>query len=88
MAIREQITVDLATVEMNDEYRVELTQLRPAQDYSPEQARDLANELVSMADAAEEALACDLRENESQMRDRVKAATAATPRGITGEVVL
>ena len=88
MAIREQITVELATVEITDAYRVELAQILATLDYSPEQARDLANELVHHADRAEALIAEDLRENEAQMRDRVDVATASTPRGITGEVVL
>ena len=81
MAIREKITVDIATVEMNDEYRVELAQLRKVQDYSPRQAHDLANELVQMADAADEAIADD-------MHERLQRMNAATPRTVRGEVVL
>lgn len=88
MAIREQITIDIATVHVNDECRIELAQIKAVQDYSPEQARDLANELVARADEAEEALAYDLRENQAQMQARVDAATATTPRAITGEAVL
>lgn len=81
MAIRENIVVDIATVEMNDEYRVELTQLRKVTDYSPEQARKLAKELNDVADAADEAIADD-------MHDRLLRMNAATPRTVTGEVVL
>lgn len=81
MAIRENIVVDIATVEMNDEYRVELTQLRKVTDYSPAQARKLAKELNDVADAADEAIADD-------MHERLQRMNAATPRTVTGEVVL
>lgn len=81
MAIREQITIDLARVDMNDEYRVELTQLKPAQDYSPEQARALAAELQQIAALAEQALRHDEAERFERMRN-------ATPRAVTGEAVL
>lgn len=81
MAIREQITVDVATVEVNDEYRVELAQLRKVQDYSPQQAVDLAAELHA---AGERALAMI----DEDMDVRLARMTAATPRTVTGEVVL
>lgn len=81
MAIREQITVDVATVEVNDEYRVELAQLRKVQDYSPQQAIDLAAELHA---AAERALAMI----DEDMDARLERMSAATPRTVTGEVVL
>lgn len=81
MAIREQITVDVATVEVNDEYRVELTQLRKVQDYSPQQAIDLAAELHA---AAERVIAMI----DEDMDARLERMTAATPRTVTGEVVL
>jgi len=54
MAITEQITVEVASVDVNDEYRVELTQHRKVTDYSPEQAEDLAGELLHHADRARE----------------------------------
>ncbi|WP_449281229.1 hypothetical protein [Leucobacter sp.] len=81
MAIQETITVELAEVTVDDDYRVELTQLRKVQDYSPEQARDLANDLVNAADNAERMLA----EHVAERRDRM---TSAAPRTVTGEVVL
>ncbi|WP_336991061.1 hypothetical protein [Leucobacter sp. VD1] len=81
MSIREQITVDIATVEINDEYRVELAQLRKVQDYSPEQARALADELIERANAADEMIA-------DHMHEQLQRMTASTPRTITGEVVL
>ncbi|WP_427870566.1 hypothetical protein [Leucobacter luti] len=81
MAIREQITVDIATVAINDEYRVDLVQLSVVQDYSPEQARALADELRQAADLAEQALRDDEAERFARMR-------AATPRTISGEAVL
>ena len=81
MAIREQITVDIATVAINDEYRIDLVQLKILQDYSPEQARALGEELRQAADLAEQALRDDEAERFARMRD-------SAPRTVTGEVVL
>lgn len=81
MAIQETIIVELAEVQVNDDYRVELTQLRKVVDYSPQQARDLANELVQQADRAEETLHEDMQARQDRMM-------AEQPRTATGEVVL
>lgn len=81
MAIREEITVEIAAVEVNDEYRVELSQLKKVTDYSPQQAMDLANELVV---AAERSIAMI----DADMDERLERMQAATPRTVTGEVVL
>lgn len=53
VAIQEQITIEVASVEVTDDYRVNLRQYRKVADYSPDQARDLANELVNAAESAE-----------------------------------
>lgn len=45
MAIEETVTVVVASVEVNDEYRVELSQFRAVTDYSPDEAMKLAQEL-------------------------------------------
>lgn len=50
MAIREQITVDIATVEITDELRVQLRQEKKRTRYSAQQARDLAIELIEAAE--------------------------------------
>lgn len=81
MAIQETIIVDIAEVIVNDDYRVELMQLRKVVDYSPQQARDLANELIHAADAADASIAED-------MHERLVRMNAATPRAASGEVIL
>lgn len=45
--------MEVATVEVNDEFRVELKQLRKRTDYSAEQAVELAEELLRAADRAQ-----------------------------------
>ena len=81
MSIREQIIVEIATVEVNDEYRVELTQVLDRVDYSPEQARDLASELINAADEAERMIA----EHVAEVGERI---TNAELRHVDGRVVL
>lgn len=81
MAIQEQILVEIATVEVNDEYRIELKQVRKVVDYSPEQAERLANELLTASARASKLLTDDMDERFERMR-------AETPRTVTGEVVL
>jgi hypothetical protein len=49
MAITTQETVVLASVEVTDEYRVELRQNRKAGDYAPDDARQIAHELIVAA---------------------------------------
>jgi hypothetical protein len=56
MGIQATVTVEVASVEVNDEYRVELKQLRKVTDYSPEEAVLLAEELFAAAANAIEAL--------------------------------
>lgn len=56
MAIVEQVSVEVASVTVNDEYRVELTQFRKVTDYTPDQAEQLARELVREADIARQLL--------------------------------
>lgn len=62
MGIQATVTVEVASVEVNDEYRVELKQLRKVTDYSPEEAEQLALELLAAAENAREALMEDHRE--------------------------
>ena len=62
MRITEQTTVTIAEVEVNDGYRVELTQLRKRTDYSPEQAEQLAAELIVAAGEAKGLLAESLEQ--------------------------
>jgi len=52
MAIEETVTVVVASVEVNDEYRVELSQVRAVTDYSPDEAMQLAAELEAAAGRA------------------------------------
>lgn len=88
MAIQETIVVELAEVAVNDDYRVELTQLRKVIDYSPQQARDLANELVLQADRAEAALAEDTKLTLAELDERIERAVHTQPRTVTGSVIL
>jgi hypothetical protein len=81
MAIREQVEVELATVEVNDDYRVEVTQLRKVVDYSPDQATELANEIADRAADARMMLAEHLAEVATR-------AQQSQPVVINGSVVL
>lgn len=56
MAIVEQVFVEVASVTVNDEYRVELTQFKKVTDYTPDQAEALAAELVREAGIARQVL--------------------------------
>lgn len=49
MAITETETVILANVEVGDDYRVHVTQLRKHLDYTPEQALKLSVEIAQAA---------------------------------------
>lgn len=80
MAIQELLTVEVAAVTIDDDYRVELAQTRKVWSYSPQQARDLANELINAADNAE----AQLNEQVAEMGARMTAATIRTD---LGEVV-
>lgn len=81
MAIREQIIVDIAIVDVGDDYQVELWQEKKLTSYSVQQARDLALELIQAAESAEAAIAED-------MEARGLRLTEAEIRTATGEVVL
>lgn len=50
MAIQETITVELASVEVDDELRIELRQEKRRMRYTASQARDLAIELIDAAE--------------------------------------
>ena len=88
MSITEQVTVDIATVEVNDRYRVELAQIAKTVDYSPDQARRLARELQDVARVAELALERDIDEDARQSSERAARAAAAQPVAVTGEAIL
>lgn len=81
MAIQEHVLVELATVEVNDDYRVQLTQLKLALDYSPEQAAALGHELLDAADKAEAMIERDQLERVVRMR-------SSQPRTVDGETIL
>lgn len=73
MAIEETITVVVASVEVNDEYRVELSQLRKVTDYSPDEAMQLAHDLSAAAMQAE----AMIREHGVQARENARGITAS-----------
>lgn len=81
MAIQESVVVELATVEVNDDYRVEVRQIRKLVDYSAEQAEALAEELIVAAERARAVLA----EHQAEVASR---ARAGSPLHVGGEVVL
>lgn len=62
MAIQERITVELATVEVDDEYRIELWQEKRRMRYTSEQARDLAIELIDAAERGDALISEDMAE--------------------------
>ncbi len=62
MSIMETITVETATVEVDDELRIELWQEKKRKRYTSEQARDLALELNLAADRADELIKEDMAE--------------------------
>ncbi|QYM76911.1 hypothetical protein [Leucobacter luti] len=81
MAISEKITIEIASVVVSDEYRVELRQEKKLTAYSSQQARDLALELIEAAERADAAIAEDMEVRSiRQLREQLM-----TPRG---EVVL
>lgn len=71
MAIVEQVSVEVASVTVNDEYRVELTQFKKVTDYAPEQAEKLARELLREADIARQLL--------EEHMDRIAAQARSLP---------
>lgn len=78
--ISEEVVVELATVEVNDDYRVSLQQLRKELDYSPEQARALAVELHAAAERADWLFQRDHENAGARMHD-------PQPRGVNAKVV-
>ena len=63
MSIEAEITVTLASVEVTDDYQVELRTRRKGTSFTPDEAVQLADELVRAATAATEALQADLLEH-------------------------
>ena len=80
MAIEEQATVILAAVEVTDEHRVQIEMLRRRQDFTPDQAEALAEELLRSATFARQTLGEQLEQLAGRM--------AGTPIESNGEVVL
>jgi ADP-ribosylglycohydrolase len=62
MSIREQVLVELASVEVADDYAIELKQRKKLQAYTPEQAEELAEDLLRAAIGSRAALAQDLQQ--------------------------
>ncbi|UOE45491.1 hypothetical protein [Agromyces larvae] len=81
MSIRVEVVVELATVTVNDDYRVELEQLRRVTDYSPLQALELARELAAAASHA-----ADLLEQAGE--HLAETAGNDQPRDIRGDEIL
>lgn len=73
MTITEQVLVEVASVTVNDEYRVELTQFRKVTDYTPDQAERLAAELVREAGIARQVL----QEHVDQVAARARSLPAS-----------
>lgn len=67
MAITETRDIVLAEVEVTDRYSVDVHMRHVRVELTPEQARDLANELVDAADAADTMQDTDKRSNESKL---------------------
>jgi hypothetical protein len=68
MAITDQITVEIAAVDVTDEYRVELKQLHKRVDYSPLEAEQLGIELLNAAERAREALADHIEDTQHRIK--------------------
>lgn len=62
MAIQETITVELASVEVDDELRIELRQEKKRMRYTASQARDLALELIYAAERVDVLIVEDMAE--------------------------
>lgn len=80
MAIEEQATVILAAVEVTDEHRVQIELLHKRQDFTPDQAEALAEELVRSATFARQTL--------GEQLDGLAERMASTSIESGGEVVL
>ncbi|MAP63153.1 MAG: hypothetical protein CMH34_05295 [Microbacterium sp.] len=63
MSIQAEITVTVAEVEVTDDYRVGLSTIELATTYTPDEALQLAEELVAAAEEARTAEGLDLAEN-------------------------
>lgn len=81
MAIQEQITVELATVEVDDELRIELRQEKRRMRYTATQARDLAIELIDAAERVDVLIVEDMTERGMRLTQGMVATD-------DGEVVL
>lgn len=81
MAIRETMIVDIAEVTMSDDYRVELWQEKKLTAYTTQQARDLALELIEVAEKVDAAIKADM----ADLGERLVAAEIRTE---AGEVAL
>lgn len=66
--------VEVAKVEINDEYRIDLWQFRKRTDYTPDQAEKLAGELIDSAVRVREMLAA----HDVEMRERVMRSASAS----------
>lgn len=62
MAIQEKITVELASVEVDDEYRIELRQEKKRMQYTSAQAKNLALELIYAAERVDSLIDEDMVE--------------------------
>ncbi|WP_194385333.1 hypothetical protein [Microbacterium luteum] len=62
MSIQAEITVTVAEVEVTDDYRVGLSTIELATTYTPDEALQLAEELVAAAEEARTAAGMDLAE--------------------------
>ncbi|WP_024356705.1 hypothetical protein [Leucobacter chironomi] len=81
MAIQERITVELASVEVDDELRIELRQAKKRMQYTASQARDLAIELIDAAERVDVLIVEDMTECGLRMAHGMVVADS-------GEVVL
>lgn len=70
MSIEAELTVTVAAVEVGDDYRVALTTYRTRTDYSPDEALQLADELVRAAVDARRMFAVDYPVVEEQHGQR------------------
>lgn len=77
MAIRETIIVDVAEVDVTDDYRVELRQEKKRTMYTSQQARDLALELVEAAERLDSEISAEMED----LGARLERDTLRTPEG-------
>jgi hypothetical protein len=67
MAIQERITVELASVEVDDKLRIELRQEKKRMRYTASQAPDLAIELIDAAERVDVLIIEDMAERGLRM---------------------